>query len=316
MVIEEIMRHLPTLAAVMGEAWLRSRRGWAETFIVLRLPWYEQLEKDLAILEAHVGLQKLIACYRASLHDMRQVQKTIYEVHGAALLANGATQVGLHVPLHPGTKSNFDVWAEVRGHPVNAESKTRKDEFPFKLPSESEDSIGITSYMGSRATLDPHDAVDLGLNFKPATADPPDMDTPESTVIRQLLLDGLSQLPDEGCNVIIFGHIEGHRIDFEEALWGTELVRYRSGQETRKPTRIRIRAPTGAFCPGEAGVPFQSLSGVLWVSMCRDGDVLERAYKLYVNPNARPPLPGDVIEALDYGMRQWATPPRIGASPE
>ncbi|GEM_PF-5945735 len=317
MALEEIISRLPKLAALMGDAWLRKRRCWAETFITPRLPWYEQLERDLAILEAHVNFQKLIACYRVSLRDKRQVQKTMYEVHGATLLANAATRVDLHVLPRPGSKSNFDVWAEIRGYPVNAESKTRKDEFPFNLPSESKDSTGITSYMGCRPTLDPHDAVDLGLDFKSQAADSHyiDIDTPESTVIRQLLLDGLSQLPDQGCNVIIFGHIEGHRIDFEEALWGTELVRYRCSRVTEKATPVPLRAPTGAYSRGEAGVSFQSLSGVLWVSMWRDGDVLGRAYKLYLNPNARLPLPSDVIEALDSGMRQWATPTGYQASP-
>lgn len=307
--IEEIMGRLPKLAAVMGEAWLRQRRSWTETFIMPRLPWYEQIERDLTVLEAHVVLQKLIACYRASLRNQPQIQKTIFEIHGAALLANAAARVDLHVPPCPGSESNFDIWTEIRGHFVNADSKTRKDEFPFNLPQDSEDPTGITLYGGSRATLDPHDAVDLGSDFRAQTVDPHHIDTPESTVIRQLLLDGLSQLPDQGCNVIIFGHIEGYRCNLEDALYGTEQVRCRRRLESGKPTVIWTRAPTGAFSPGGSGEPFQRLSGVLRVSLWRDGNAIGRAYKLYLNPNAHLPLPSEVIETLDAGMKQWATQP-------
>ncbi len=163
MTLEEMLDQLPRLVAAMGEAWLRRNRAWVEPFIVQRLPWYQQLERDLTTLEAHVGPQKLIKCYRDSLRDKPQIQKSIFEIHGAALLATAATNVRLHVPRGNGSRKNFDLWAEIREHPINAESKTRKDEFPFNLSPESEEPAG------SRETIDPHDAADLGIEAMPRT---------------------------------------------------------------------------------------------------------------------------------------------------
>lgn len=307
--IEEVIRRLPMVAAVMGEEWLLQNREWAEGFIIgPRLAWYGQLEGDLAALGAQVALEKLISGYRAPLRDKAQIQKTIFEVHGAALLAAAAARVELHVPRGDGSGKNFDLRAEIRGHPVNAECKTRKDEFPFNLPPEPAGPAGITSHAGVRETMDPHDAAELGIKPKPGTPGLHHIETPESTVIRQLLLDGLSQLPDSGYNLILFGDIEGHRDNLEDALLGTEVTRFRRNPETRQVIAVSARAPTGAFSAGPAGEPFRLLGGVLWIRLWRDGDVLGRAYMPCPNPNARPPLPRDVIEAIVAVMNEWARP--------
>ncbi len=315
--IDTIVKQLPQLAAVMDKTWLHRHRHWAEDFIGPRLPWYRQLESDLASLQPKVSRQKLIACYQKSLRNEPEIQKTIYEIHGAAFLAKVATGVRLHVPRKGDTGPNFDIQAEIQGCSVNAECKTRKDEFPFNVPPDSEDPRGVTHHAAVRATMDPHDAAELAMQTGPTAPGLHYIDTPASTVIRQILLEGLGQLPERGCNLVIFGHIEGFRHDLEDALWGTPFVGGRRNPETGKSTFVQDRAPTGAFSPGPAGQPFQSLSGVLWVCLWRGVGVLGRAYKLYTNPNARVPLPTDVIEAIDALTEQWATPTQTqGATSE
>jgi hypothetical protein len=55
---------------------------------------------------------------------------------------------------------DFDIRAEVRSFIVNADCKTRTNLFPFNLPRFNEEPPeGIRGYFGSRATIDPHDAI-------------------------------------------------------------------------------------------------------------------------------------------------------------
>ncbi len=299
MAIEEVIRQLPMVAAVMGEEWLLQNREWAEGFIIgPRLAWYGQLDGDLVALGGHVALEKLISCYRASLRDKAQIQKTIFEVHGAALLAAAATRVELHVPRGDGSGKNFDVRAEIRGRPVNAECKTRKDEFPFNVPPDLEGPRGVTYHAAVRATMDPHDAAALGMQTGQRDPGFHYINTPESTVIRQLLLEGLQQLPHSGCNLLLFGHIEGDRYCLEEALLGSEFLGARRDRETGRCDFIPDRAPTGAFSTGPAGDPFQSLSGVLWIRLWPHVGILGRSYRLYENPRASLALPGQVVDAI------------------
>lgn len=310
MTFEAMLGQLPKLVAVMGEKWLWQNRAWAEPFIGQRLAWYDRLERDLAILEPLVGSEKLINCYRDSLRNEPQIQNTIFEIHGAALLATAATKMRLHVPLGDASGKDFDVWAEIRGHPINVESKTRNDKFPFNLPPESEDPAGITWYAGSRATMDPHDAADLGIEAMPRTPGLDHVDIPESTEIRQRLLEGLAQLPHHGCNVIIFGHILGRRCDLEDALYGQGVQHYLFNRETKRHTPVCIRATTGAFNEGSAGEPFRTLSAILWVRLWAHGDVLGRAYQFYPNPNALQAFPSDVVDAVG-AVEQWTTQTEI-----
>lgn len=207
MTVRELKKRLPNVINVLGETWLDKHHGWIRKFINSRIKWYEQTETDLALLRMRIDLGRLISCYRTLLRDRPQIQKGMYEIHGAALLSAIADRVDLHVPRSDSRRRNFDVRVEIEGHTLNADSKTRKDEFPFNFP-ESAGSSKVRTYAGVRATIDPHDAIDLGLGIKhPKNLNY--IETPESTVIRQLLLDGLAQLPQSGCNLIIFGHIEG-----------------------------------------------------------------------------------------------------------
>ena len=304
--IEEILARIPDLAPVIGEEWLYRKRDWAEPFISERLFWYEELDRDIRILSAHLNIEKLVSCYRDSLRNQPQIQKTIFEIHGAALLASVATQIDLHILRGDGSGRNYDVWAMVGGHPINVESKTRKDQFPFNFPAEPDPETKIPVYGGYRATMDPHDAEDLRIksnliDFSNHIA------TPESTVIRQILFEGLGQLPPTGYNLIIFGHIEGNRRNLKDALYGTEFI---ERQESREKVRFSLkRAPTGAFDKGPAGEPFRGLNGVLWVRLmpfAPDGDVLGRAYKLYLNPCSTP-LPNEVTKSLNAVIDQWTT---------
>jgi hypothetical protein len=307
MKIEEIITSMPDFAALIGEEWLSRKRNWAEEFIGERLPWYEQLDRDIGILSKYLDNEKLVSCYRDSLRNQPQIQKTIFEIHGAALMASVAAKIDLHVPLVDGSGRNYDIWAEIGGYPVNAEFKTRKDEFPFNLPREPGPASDIPG--GVRETMDPHDAADLGINLRKPVDGLHHISTPESTRIRQILLDGLGQLPVTGYNFVIFGHIEGDRRNLKDALYGTELIERRVDRENRKVIFRWKRAPTGAFDRGSAGEPFRGINGVLWIRLmpfAPDGDVLGRAYKLYLNPCSTS-LPEKVKESLNAAIDQWTT---------
>ena len=308
MKISALKKRLPNVMNVLGETWLDKQRGWISRFINSRIKWYEQTEVDLALLRMRIDLGRLISCYRTLLRDRSQIQKCIYEIHGAALLSAVANRVDLHVPRSNGSRRNFDVRVEIEGHTVNADSKTRTDDFPFNLPKRKGPSQ-VHNHAGVRATIDPHDASDLGLGVK----QPQDfhyIETPESTVIRQLLLDGLAQLPQLGCNLIIFGHIEGQRRSLEDALFGAEFVGIRKNLKTRQVITEWVRSPTGAFGPGPEGDPFRPLSGVLWVRLFKSFDnCLFRAYKLYANPHAAVCIPDDVKRAIEKIAQEWEVLP-------
>lgn len=306
--LKEIRQCLPLVSHIMGDKWLTEKRHWARRFISPRLAYYQQLESDLKILKQKVGMQKLASCYRAALRNKKELQKMLFEVHGAALLTSAADCVDLHVFRGDGSKKNFDIRVEIKGKVVNAESKTRKDEFPFKLVSRHAKPKGITSSWGSRETMDPHDAEELGIPQRSRESGADHIATPESTVIRQLMLGALSQLPENGCNILLFGHIEGHQLNVEAALYGTEFVEISKNLKTRKASFMWKRAPTGAFGPGKEGSPFRALTGVLWIRLMRHGSAMVRAYKLYPNPNSQVPLHSDVAEAIKEIITKWTTP--------
>lgn len=179
----------------------------------------------------------------------------------------------------------------IRGLPVNVECKTRTDDFPFGGQPNDE---GI--YAGTRATIDPNVAEDAGLRFNSQGVEPPHTDMPESTVIQERLLKGLAQLPDAGCNLIVWGEIEGRRENMEGALYGTEMIRSSPNQADPTVPFVPYRLPTGAFSPGDAGVHFRTLSGVLWVQLRRNGDFIQKNYRLYRNPNTIVQLPENLIQ--------------------
>ena len=307
MTIEEIIGRFPNLGSVVDETWMRREAVPVEALINPRLPWFDQLEKDLSLLETRVGHQKLIACYRAPLRDRPQIQKAIFEIHGAALLASIATEVALHVPRLGGSAKNFDVGVEILGSKINVEAKTRKDEFPFNFPGKSRGAAGTMEHFGVRATVDPHDAAELGIATTQQHPGGDFVPTPESTVIRQILQDGLSQLPEQGCKLILFGHIDGDRNNLERALFGEEIMHLYRNHGTGEVKSKWDLTPTGAFGGGQEGDPFRSLSGVLWIRLWKHGSEIGHAYKLYPNPNALSPFASKLTEAIETQMKQWET---------
>lgn len=303
MSIKALMNLLPKFTTIVGEKWLRSNSHAMEKYISERLLWFKQLENDLSLLGKQVSERDLILCYRSALCDCSQVQKAIYEVHGVAILSSIATKTELHVPRDNSSNRNFDVRVNIQGFVINAESKTRKDEFPFNLPSSG------NFYAGSRPTLDPHDSSDLGIESTKHASDIKEIRNPESTVIRQCLIEGLGQLPRDGCNIIIFGHIEGDRLNLEDALHGSVVVEVVRNLETKEYATRWVRTPTGAFNVGSAGEPFLSLSAILWTRLLPSfNNELIRAYKLYLNPNALHPLPNKVKTALEHFIKERSSP--------
>lgn len=63
--------------------------------------------------------------------------------------------------------------------------------------------------------------------------------------------DGLAQLPEGGCNVIILGHLAGDRAQLERALRGMEVAEFVRNLETKEVASEWIRPPLGACSSGE-----------------------------------------------------------------
>jgi hypothetical protein len=282
----------------------------AERFAPM-LAWYQQLEKDLELLERRLNRQMLISCYRDALRDEYSFVSTLYEIHGAALLSAEATAVYLHVPLGTNRK-NFDVRVRILRHVINADCKTRKDDFPFNIRRREGGADGITGHYGARATIDPHDAENLGLESRQPAGDVDFRPIPESTVIRQILSETRSQLPENGRNLILFGQVEGDRMHLERALYGAEIGVIERNLETKEVRFGWSLSATGAFGAGLEGEPFQWLSGILWYRLWKLADTFGRAYELYLNPNALIPIPSKVVSKLKQTMESWQTELRLG----
>jgi hypothetical protein len=305
MKVDEIIHVFPTVAFVVGEQWLQQKRAWIEDYAPPRRLWYEQLEKDLALISQKIDHKNLIPAYRSGLRDPNSFQKTLLEVHGAALLAASAISIQLHVPRSDGSGRNFDILANIEGHAINAECKTRKDDFPFNLPRQQGGPTEITGHFGRRATVDPHDAETLGLPSRPAPGDIYSREIPESTTIRQIISDAQSQLPQSGINLILFGHVEGDQKQLERSLFGAEVLTIHKDIEKRKIIAKEWNlTPTGAFDAGQAGEPFRSVSGVLWFRLYKVGKLF-RSYKLYRNPSSTYPIPDAAVAILEHLMSEW-----------
>ena len=100
---DEVIHVFPAVAFVVGEQWLRQNGAFVEDHISSRLFWYDQLEKDLAIISQKMDRQSLIPSYRSGLRDLNNTQKTMFEVHAAALLAAAAISIRLHVSRGDGS---------------------------------------------------------------------------------------------------------------------------------------------------------------------------------------------------------------------
>lgn len=144
-------------------------------------------------------------------------------------------------------------------------SKTRVDEFPFNVPR------GDDGFFGARATIDPHDAADVGADSRPPAPDMYWKPTPESSVIIDILLGALRQLPAAGINIVALGHVQGGREHLEHALFGAPV--FDIVKDLRTKTVIGTewrRAPTGVFGPGPKSDAGVGLSGVLWFRLMHD----------------------------------------------
>ena len=154
MLVDEIILAFPLLTSVVGEKWLRQNL-WYEEFISLRLEWYEQLERNLRSLDSRIGLQSLRKCYGSMLRDRKSILTTLYEINGVSLVGLASTSLEIHVRRDDSSSRNFDAKACIKGTELNIECKTRKDDFPFKMPTILEGPERIPIHSGSRSTLDP-----------------------------------------------------------------------------------------------------------------------------------------------------------------
>ena len=238
---------------------------------------------------------------QSPLLNRSEIQKVMFEVHGTALLAASASNIDLHVLRGDGTNRNFDVLATIEGTAVCADAKTRKDEFPFNLPEAEEAGI----HGGSRATMDRHDAADIGATKQQVNNGPNHNPNPESTVIRQILGSALAQLPEYGCNMVLFGQIEGDHENLVDALFGTLYVEAGLDGNTAQYFTRERRMQNGAFTAPDSAELFGALTAVLWFRLWRDGDRIKGCYRGHANPKAQVPLPDNVRERLDEVIKAW-----------
>jgi hypothetical protein len=295
----ESLPKISLLAQIVGAEWMRHESWWFSGVEDMPHPvWYEQAELDLTALADKVPIQKLASCYRPMLRDRHNFIDAVYEIHGAALLAGIGQRVDLHVPRGPNEKVNYDVRVEIDGVPVQADCKAGRDEFPFK--PHLEDPEG--GYSGSRASLDPNDPAALGLTRGMRPDGMKHLATPESTVVRQLLESALTQLPDAGVNMVLFGQVDASGGLLERALLkGAPVAESLTNRVTKKLLGTRWRQG-GTTVFGDAR--FARLSGVLWMRLLHLGGRLRPYYNLYVNPNAEVPMPPAVIVALNGEIKQ------------
>jgi len=294
MTIDEIISRFAVFASVVGEKWLRQNAWCREAYISSRGIHYEQLEMDLKRIEVLVGRQSLSKTYRSLLRDQNSFWNILHEIHGISLVGKVSSTLELKVPLGESSNKDFDARANILGTSVNMECTTRKDEFPFNFPPTKGPNTNVPVYSGSRAILDPHDARKLGIASESENRNRLHIATPESTVVRQILTEELSQLPQTGINLILFGQISGSHEDLETALFGPIVVDFVTNSKAVESTTIQL--PHGAYDAGANGDPFRPLSGVLWFKLF---SITGPKYKLYPNPNATSPLPHEVIASLE-----------------
>ena len=298
----------PKTSEVFGASWLQNQWPTVEEQLRWYRPWITQAEKDLKLLESLLPPSEIIPTYRSGLRDISQFLQTAYEIHGAALLASIASEIELHVPKGDESNKNFDIRAQIHGVAIQADAKTR-DDTSISERFRVQGPYGIAYYSRDRPTLDPHDAAAHGIPVQPPTPGRPAQTLPESTTIKNVLLDALSQLPDNGLNVVLFGHRFGDRDDLDRALYGPEVCHLIRNHSTKEVTSEWGRFPNGAFHEGDAGMPFRSLSAVIWMRLMAYDGHLYRGYRLYSNNTAQSPLPQRAAEALQRQIDAWMVLP-------
>jgi hypothetical protein len=256
-VTDETLPKTSLLAQIMGAEWMRQEsRGVSAAGDLPHPVWYEQADMDLKAVADKVPLRELASCYRPIFRDRSDFVDAVYAVHGVALLAEVGQRVDLRVPRGPNEQVSYDVRVEIDGVPVQAAFTARRDE--------------------------------------PRRERSPVIE--ESTVVRQLLESALTELPDAGVNVVLFGQIEGSRGHLEQILFKRGSgAGFLTSRVTTKLLGSRWRhAETTVF--GDAR--FARLSGVLWMRLLHLGGPLRPYYHLYVNPNAAVPMPPALIATL------------------
>jgi len=305
---KEFQEHYPRATAILGHDWLAQANSWPapDSHQAEALDWYkhwfDRLEADLSVIETLVGHRDTSNAYRQILRVPSKLLDCCYEVHGTALLASVADKLRLHVARGDGSGKDFDVQANIQGHLINGECKVRDDDiikprFMTKTPN------GLTVYSRTRATMDPHDMPDQQDRH---AHDPTYEPTPESTVIRQRILDALEQLPKQGINIVVWGHKQGNRSDLERALYGAEVCLLDRDHVTKEVKSKWVRAGSGAFLADESGDQFRALNAILWIRLTSLGESLQKAYKLYVNPSATTQFPEKVRGTLEQQFRNWS----------
>lgn len=292
MTADELFQPFPRLTVVLETSWIR--RIWSQESerLIWYQPWLSQIESDLAIIEKHHSLSKLIKHYRPGLRDLKQLLQTAYEVHGAALFAAIATHIELHVRRDNQSNRNFDIQAEVEGTIINADVKTRDDDFLSPRFQVIDDSEGLREFVRERPLIDPNEAAVLGMSMTPRPAGRHLDAIPEATKIKDRLREASAQLPTTGVNIVLLGHVSGNRKDLERALEGTETHAFVQNRRTGETWLDKNPFPTGAFDPGQLGELYGGISGVLWMRLVKlDDDKLYRAYRLYVNELATSGIP-------------------------
>jgi len=296
--VEEAIGRFHYVADVVGSEWMQTHKNWFEGKTNPPPIWYAHLDWDLSLLAKKVPVSQLIGAYRHMLRDHVGLLDAVYEIHAAAFLADIGDNVALHVRRATDDSRNFDVQVSICGHRVNADCKTRRDRFPFNMPRTE------LGFEGSRATLDPHDFEIVAGRAENRPWDPTHISTPESTVVQQILLSALQQLPSDGSNLVLFGQVDGSREHLERALHGVPVLDIvRDHHNKTHTTEWRVTG-TAAF-RGDGAALFSGISAVLWFRIMQTGDdVLRHAYSIYVNPNATVPLHEDVRKALDAAIAQ------------
>jgi predicted nucleotidyltransferase len=282
-------RRFLKLLEILGEK--SFDKAW-EDFICFAEPWFLQLEQDLEYLTRFIETDKLISCFRNDLKVTKgkrnNLREIAYEVYTEAILASASEKIELHVPTpNAATPKNFDFRVIIKGCEINGDVKTRRDVFPFNLPSIDTPKVGVKIYRGTRATVDKHFLEDS--DTKPNM----DRETPGSTDLKQTLEKALAQLPCSGKNIIILGSItQSHSIDLKDALYGhyfTEVIAEDDGVGYRA---LGSRYPNGVFLDKE----FARINAVIWIHL--DHSNLKRTSYIFFNRNAAEPFPENVKDTL------------------
>jgi len=269
-------------------------------FIIAREPWFYQMEQSLSRLLRFVSMRKLISCYRGQLGDEEQVLPTIYEIYTGAHFSGISEKIDIHVPVNAGRK-NLDFRAQIRGISINVEVKTKEDKFPFDPRLKIESSIPeISFYGGSRAGADLR--YTEGELIQESTK--PDIQTPHSTELRDLVNKALSQFPDGSPNILVLGHISGKVRDLEDAIYG-DLIREGEINLERGygSTWRNKRLHNGLFRGLKGFEAFNRLSAIIWLHLNLRPFVVWRRSRMYINPHANYKLheaiKADIIRIFD-----------------